>query len=81
PVYFLSLLENVNSLDYVSSVRVQHKINSIIREAFPFEKMIQAYKYMLSVEGIMMPYHARELGVLTEVEKSRLIQMAQAYFA
>lgn len=79
PHLFLSLLKHSRELDTVASIRRQGEINSFIENYFPFQKRIQAYKYALSLKGIMKECHSKALGPLTQSEREKLEECVKQF--
>jgi 4-hydroxy-tetrahydrodipicolinate synthase len=79
PQLFLNLLKNFRELDTVASVRQQGEINSFIENYFTSQKKIQAYKYALSLKGIMKECHSKQLEPLTQKEKDKIDECVKQF--
>ena len=81
PTYFLKLLKEFDNLDVVEMIRQQSRLSSMIKDFFPLQKRVQAYKYVLTMEGIMQPFHFYPLNALDEREKQKLEEFVNTALA
>ena len=68
PAYYLDLINNYSELDFHKLMRNEAKI-STLNKLLPSQKKIQAFKYALSLSGIIQPFSSPSLETLTEREK------------
>ena len=81
PSLFLDIIREFRKLNLQGMVRQQHLINSMLEEYIPRGKNVQAYKYVLSLQGITQPYHSRSLTDLTQKEKLKLEEFVKVVLA
>jgi 4-hydroxy-tetrahydrodipicolinate synthase len=74
PAYYLDLVTNYSELDFHKLVRNEAKI-SALNKLLPSQKKVQAFKYALSLSGLIQSHASLELEELTEKEK-RLVEDA-----
>jgi len=72
--YYLDLVNNYSDLDFHTLVRNEAKI-SALNKLLPSQKKLQAFKYALSLSGIIQSFSYPTLEELTEKEK-RLVEDA-----
>jgi 4-hydroxy-tetrahydrodipicolinate synthase len=77
PKLFQEFLSSFNKLDAIHFSRLQVRINNIAKNYFPKEKNIQAAKYLLAKQNIMLPFHSIKLPILGEFEKQELDELAK----
>ncbi|MFA6064355.1 MAG: dihydrodipicolinate synthase family protein [archaeon] len=74
PAYYIDLVDNYAGLDFHKLVRNEAKI-SALNKLLPTQKKLQAFKYALSLSGIIQSFSSPVLEELTEKEK-RLVEDA-----
>lgn len=79
PQLFLGIVKDFRNLDMVSMIRQQGEINSLAENYFPAQKKIQAYKYALSLKGIMKECHSKGLEPLTVNEKEKMEEYVRQF--
>lgn len=67
PSYYLDLVNNFDKIDYAKMMRNEAKVFALSK-LFP-SKRVQAVKHVLSLQGIIQPYHFPILAQLDEKDK------------
>lgn len=80
PEYFLNLKSDFDKYGYNSLVRNELRILTLMRDYFP-QKNVQAYKKILSYEGILQDYFSKELPTLNDVETQKVDSFIEKAFS
>jgi len=72
PKFFLESIKEIDSLDYISTIKKNSSFLSFIREYFPMRSRIQLIKYYLSGKGITQSFFYPEIGELSEEQKEKI---------
>jgi dihydrodipicolinate synthase/N-acetylneuraminate lyase len=68
PSYYTNLIENFSEFDFKKMVRYEARVSALSKLLSP-EKKVQAFKYALSLHGLIQPFSFEKYGELSEKER------------
>jgi 4-hydroxy-tetrahydrodipicolinate synthase len=68
PAYYLSLINDFPGMDYARIMRMESKVSAVYK-LIPHAKKLQVIKHILSLQGLILPFHSVQIESLSDKEK------------